>query len=156
MIEYDSLNKRLLLKLVYYGPALSGKTTNLLRLHDLLSHEGQGDLMVLDTTDDRTIFFDLLPLFYGEQESTQNDYDSLYDLEPIDEIDILLEEDDQELAIAELISSSRIPPIIRIVNAIISEALRYRASDIHIEPKSKYTRGVSGHCVPQGQRLQPL
>jgi mutual gliding-motility protein MglA len=63
MIEYDSLNKRLLLKLVYYGPAMSGKTTNLLQLHDILSCEGRGDLMVLDTAHDRTIFFDLLPFF---------------------------------------------------------------------------------------------
>ena len=63
MIEYDELEKRMVLKLVYYGPALSGKTTNLLRLHDLLEREGRGDLMVLDTKDDRTIFFDLLPFF---------------------------------------------------------------------------------------------
>ncbi len=63
MIEYDDAEKRMVLKLVYYGPALSGKTTNLLRLHDLLVKEGRGDLMVLDTQDDRTIFFDLLPFF---------------------------------------------------------------------------------------------
>ncbi|MEW6417014.1 MAG: GTPase domain-containing protein [Nitrospirota bacterium] len=63
MIEYDELEQKMVMKLVYYGPALSGKTTNLLRLHDLLAHEGRGDLMVLDTKDDRTIFFDLLPFF---------------------------------------------------------------------------------------------
>lgn len=63
MIEFDETEKRMVLKLVYYGPAMSGKTTNLLRLHDLLSSEGRGELMVLDTTDDRTIFFDLLPFF---------------------------------------------------------------------------------------------
>lgn len=63
MIEFDELEKRIVLKLVYYGPALSGKTTNLLRLHDLLNREGRGELMVLDTKDDRTIYFDLLPFF---------------------------------------------------------------------------------------------
>ncbi|HEY6837651.1 MAG TPA: GTPase domain-containing protein [Geobacteraceae bacterium] len=63
MIEFDEQERRMVLKLVYYGPALSGKTTNLLRLHDLLSREGRGELMMLDTTDDRTIFFDLLPFF---------------------------------------------------------------------------------------------
>lgn len=63
MIEYDDIDNRMVLKLVYYGPALSGKTTNLLRLHDILASEGRGDLMVLDTRDDRTIFFDLLPFF---------------------------------------------------------------------------------------------
>jgi mutual gliding-motility protein MglA len=63
VIEYDEVERRMVLKLVYYGPALSGKTTNLLRLHDFLETEGRGDLMVLDTKDDRTIFFDLLPFF---------------------------------------------------------------------------------------------
>ncbi len=64
MIEFDEKGQRLVLKFVYYGPALSGKTTNLLSLHDLLAVEGRGDLMMLDTRDDRTIFFDLLPFFF--------------------------------------------------------------------------------------------
>jgi signal recognition particle receptor subunit beta len=64
MIEYDEIEQRMVLKLVYYGPAMSGKTTNLLRLHDILNIEGRGDLMTLDTKDDRTIFFDLLPFFF--------------------------------------------------------------------------------------------
>jgi signal recognition particle receptor subunit beta len=63
MIEYDEHSRKMVLKLVYYGPALSGKTTNLLQLHDLISRRERGDLMVLDTVGDRTIFFDLLPLF---------------------------------------------------------------------------------------------
>lgn len=49
-------------KLVYYGPAQSGKTTNLLRLHDLLAPELKGEMMTLETQGDRTLFFDLLPL----------------------------------------------------------------------------------------------
>lgn len=64
MIEFDEQQKRLVLKLVYYGPAMSGKTTNLLTLHDQLAQEGRGELMMLDTTEDRTIYFDLLPFFY--------------------------------------------------------------------------------------------
>ena len=64
MIEFDEQQQRMVLKLVYYGPALSGKTTNLLTLHDQLSLDGRGDLMMLDTTEDRTIYFDLLPFFY--------------------------------------------------------------------------------------------
>jgi len=63
MIEYSEKERRMVLKLVYYGPALSGKTTNLLQLHDLLTRQGRGELMVLDTTGDRTIYFDLLPFF---------------------------------------------------------------------------------------------
>lgn len=63
MIEYNEQERRMVLKLVYYGPALSGKTTNLLQLHDTLSRQGRGELMVLDTSGDRTIYFDLLPFF---------------------------------------------------------------------------------------------
>jgi hypothetical protein len=61
MIEYDEQGKKMVLKLVYYGPAMSGKTKNLLSLHDLIEKKGRGDLMMLDTADDRTIYFDLLP-----------------------------------------------------------------------------------------------
>ncbi|MGR3178929.1 MAG: GTP-binding protein [Candidatus Anammoxibacter sp.] len=64
MIEYDELENKMVIKLVYYGPGLSGKTTNLLCLHDILDIKGRGDLMVLDTTDDRTVFFDLLPFYF--------------------------------------------------------------------------------------------
>lgn len=50
------------IKLVYYGPALSGKTTNLKALHELTRSESRGRLMTLETKDDRTLFFDMLPL----------------------------------------------------------------------------------------------
>ena len=50
------------IKLVYYGPALSGKTTNLRSLHQLTSEGSRGRLMTLETKDDRTLFFDMLPL----------------------------------------------------------------------------------------------
>jgi hypothetical protein len=62
MAELDERLNRLTVKLVYYGPALSGKTTNLTRLHDMLSPELIGDMMTLETEGDRTLFFDLLPL----------------------------------------------------------------------------------------------
>lgn len=55
-------NNSLTFKLVYYGPAQSGKTTNLLRLYDQLSPELKGEVMTMETKDDRTLFFDLLPL----------------------------------------------------------------------------------------------
>jgi type II secretory ATPase GspE/PulE/Tfp pilus assembly ATPase PilB-like protein len=61
------------------------------------------------------------------------------DIEPMDEIDIVIEDEEKEASVEELIGSSKVPPIIRIVNSIISEGIRYRASDIHIEPKTKYT-----------------
>lgn len=62
MPELDDTGTRLTFKLVYYGPALSGKTTNLMRLHDMLAPELKGEMMTLETADDRTLFFDLLPL----------------------------------------------------------------------------------------------
>jgi signal recognition particle receptor subunit beta len=62
MAEYDAQAKRLTMKIVYYGPALSGKTTNLMRLHDLLDPGNCGDFMSFETKGDRTLFFDFLPL----------------------------------------------------------------------------------------------
>ena len=52
------------IKLVYYGPALSGKTTNLRSLHNLTREDSRGRLMTLETKDDRTLFFDMLPLVF--------------------------------------------------------------------------------------------
>lgn len=62
MADWDEGQRRLTIKIVYYGPALSGKTTNLMRLHDLCAAELVGDMMTLETQNDRTLFFDLLPL----------------------------------------------------------------------------------------------
>ena len=62
MAEIDLENKKITVKLVYYGPAMSGKTTNLMRLHDLLNPSQRGDLMSFETKGDRTLFFDFLPL----------------------------------------------------------------------------------------------
>ncbi len=67
-MDFESDEQRLTLKAVYYGPALSGKTTNIMRLHDQLSPDRRGDLITLDTYQDRTLFFDLLP-FYIETPS---------------------------------------------------------------------------------------
>ncbi|WP_026842586.1 ATPase, T2SS/T4P/T4SS family [Citrifermentans bremense] len=79
----------------------------------------------------------LLQRVYSEEELDQSQLTS--DLEPIDEIDIVIEDEENDVSIPELIGSSEVPPVIRIVNAIISEAIRYHASDIHIESKTKYT-----------------
>lgn len=62
MAEWIADNNQLTVKLVYYGPALSGKTTNLMRLHDMLEGGRCGELMTFETKGDRTLFFDLLPL----------------------------------------------------------------------------------------------
>lgn len=66
-MQLDFATRELTIKLVYYGPALSGKTTNLQALHEAASGESKGRLMSLDTKDDRTLFFDLLPLSFEDQ-----------------------------------------------------------------------------------------
>src|SRR5438105_1993009 len=53
-----------MLKLVYYGPALSGKTTNLRALHARLLPARRGHLMELPASDDRTLFFDSMPILF--------------------------------------------------------------------------------------------
>ncbi len=61
-MQIDFGGREIAIKLVYYGPALSGKTTNLRSLHQLTSEKSRGRLMTLETKDDRTLFFDMLPL----------------------------------------------------------------------------------------------
>ena len=64
MAVVDFAERQLTLKLVYYGPPLSGKTSNLRALHGTVDKQNRGRLMTLDTRDDRTLFFDLLPIFF--------------------------------------------------------------------------------------------
>ena len=63
-MQVDVFHKQITVKLVYYGPALSGKTTNLQHLHKLVDPGLRGNLMALETKDDRTLFFDLLPFHF--------------------------------------------------------------------------------------------
>ncbi len=63
-MQLDFAARELTVKLVYYGPALSGKTTNLQALHRAADAGVAGRLMTLETRDDRTLFFDLLPLTF--------------------------------------------------------------------------------------------
>ncbi len=53
-------------KIVYYGPGLSGKTTNLKQIYDQVPAESKGDMVSLATEDERTLFFDFLPLDLGK------------------------------------------------------------------------------------------
>ncbi len=52
-------------KIVYYGPGLGGKTTNIQWIHDRAKSESKGKLISLATETDRTLFFDFLPLELG-------------------------------------------------------------------------------------------
>ena len=53
-------------KVVYYGPGLSGKTTNLQHIYDNTNPEAKGKMLSLETETERTLFFDFLPLSLGE------------------------------------------------------------------------------------------
>ncbi len=58
--------RELNLKVVYYGPALSGKTTNLEQIHAKVDPKRRGELVSLKTTEDRTLYFDFLQLELGK------------------------------------------------------------------------------------------
>jgi signal recognition particle receptor subunit beta len=60
LLNYAS--REIQFKIVYYGPALAGKTANLMYIHSRIGQAYRGDLVSLATSADRTLFFDLLPL----------------------------------------------------------------------------------------------
>jgi signal recognition particle receptor subunit beta len=60
IINYAS--REIQFKIVYYGPALCGKTTNLNYIHERINPANRGDLVSLATAAERTLFFDFLPL----------------------------------------------------------------------------------------------
>jgi signal recognition particle receptor subunit beta len=63
MAIINQATKELHVKIVYYGPALCGKTTNIIKIHDNVeSVQEKGKLVSLATSSDRTLFFDFLPL----------------------------------------------------------------------------------------------
>jgi signal recognition particle receptor subunit beta len=65
MVFFNYALRKLNAKIVYYGPGLCGKTTNLVWIHDHFEGGERGKMISLATEGDRTIFFDLLPLEIG-------------------------------------------------------------------------------------------
>jgi signal recognition particle receptor subunit beta len=65
MVLFNAATKELTAKIVYYGPGLCGKTTNLQHIYDTLPGEGRGKMLSLATQTDRTLFFDFLPIDLG-------------------------------------------------------------------------------------------
>ncbi|HPA81404.1 MAG TPA: GTPase domain-containing protein [Thermoanaerobaculales bacterium] len=65
MVFFNYALRKLNAKIVYYGPGLCGKTTNLQWIHDHFEGGQRGKMISLSTEGDRTIFFDLLPLEIG-------------------------------------------------------------------------------------------
>jgi len=65
MVLFNYSTKELTAKVVYYGPGLCGKTTNLQYIHANLPGSVKGKMLSLATKTDRTLFFDFLPLDLG-------------------------------------------------------------------------------------------
>lgn len=65
MVFFNYATKEITAKIVYYGPGLSGKTTNLQGIYSHLPGDDKGRMISLATSDDRTLFFDFLPLELG-------------------------------------------------------------------------------------------
>lgn len=66
MALFNYATKEITIKIVYYGPGLSGKTTNLQHLHSIFDPSKRGKLLSLATEADRTLFFDFLPVEMGK------------------------------------------------------------------------------------------
>jgi signal recognition particle receptor subunit beta len=66
MVQFNFSERTIKAKVVYYGPPQSGKTTNLEQIHRLTDPEGANRLISLNTAQDRTLFFDLLPFSLGK------------------------------------------------------------------------------------------
>jgi len=66
MAVFNYSTRELTTKIVYYGPGLCGKTTNLQYIYDHLKEGVRGKMLSLATKSDRTLFFDFLPVDIGE------------------------------------------------------------------------------------------
>jgi signal recognition particle receptor subunit beta len=65
MVQINFAQKTVNVKIVYYGPGMSGKTTNLEVIHQRAPQGNRGDLTSISTDGDRTLFFDYMPLDLG-------------------------------------------------------------------------------------------
>jgi len=66
MVLFNYATKEITAKIVYYGPGLCGKTTNLQFIYDSLPSNSKSKMLSLSTKTDRTLFFDFLPLDIGK------------------------------------------------------------------------------------------
>jgi len=65
MVFFNYATMQMAAKIVYYGPGLCGKTTNLHHIYAKTSPQSRGEMVSLETETDRTLFFDLLPIDVG-------------------------------------------------------------------------------------------
>lgn len=76
MVSINYSAREVCCKIVYYGPGLSGKTTNLQYIHSKVPQNTRGKLISLATEADRTLYFDFLPINIG----TINDFQAKFQL----------------------------------------------------------------------------
>jgi signal recognition particle receptor subunit beta len=65
MVFFNHATRQMTAKIVYYGPGLCGKTTNLSTIYERTTQKARGEMVSLNTETDRTLFFDLLPMDVG-------------------------------------------------------------------------------------------
>lgn len=109
--------------------------TDYMKVDDLKFMAGLPIQPVLATQKEIT---DKLQELYGKDDPLEAVLSEIDVSDPVDTIEIILDEDEEESDIEQLLRAKDQPPAIRIVNSIISDALRHNASDVHIEPKTKY------------------
>jgi len=66
MVHVNFALKEINCKIVYYGPGMSGKTTNLVQIHNKTPDRHKGDMTSIATEGERTLFFDFLPMDVGK------------------------------------------------------------------------------------------
>ena len=101
------------------------------------------DVKFVSGFDVRTVMADVAAIkdkideIYGNEETSIEELETLAaSIDPIEGIEVVIEDDDNR-SLEELLRSTEEPPAIRLVNAIIIEAIRLGASDIHIQPRTK-------------------
>src|SRR2546422_10833368 len=127
-------------KLVYYGPGLCGKTTNLQYIYERTNPEAKGKMISLATETERTLFFDFLPLSLGEIRGFKTRFhlytvpgQVFYDasrkliLKGVDAVDAL--QDQLAGCVVEDLSRNRIEMEARLESADLSEGKRQKVEE---------------------------
>jgi type II secretory ATPase GspE/PulE/Tfp pilus assembly ATPase PilB-like protein/FixJ family two-component response regulator len=138
LIPREICEKNIVLPLKRSGPKLivaMADPTDLSKIDDLSFITG---LPVQPVVAPSREILEKIKEIYGQQESFEDVLSEIDFNDPTEQIEIVLDDADEGSDIEELLRAKDKPPAIRIVNAIISDALRHGASDVHIEPKTKF------------------
>jgi len=138
LIPKDICEKNILLPLKKSGPKLivaMADPTDFAKIDDLSFITGMPVQPVIAPSKE---ILDKIKEIYGENDAFENALSEIDLNDPTEQIEIVLDEADEGSDIEELLRAKDKPPAIRIVNAIISDAMRHGASDVHIEPKTKF------------------